>query len=374
MKKIAVITYHNSFNYGAALQAYATSKVLEALGYDVRFIDYYPKNLRDFGTLKTTFREAGYKTRNIIKRIALTAVRYPSHKRLRKVFDDFAYNNLPLTRTYLSREDIRNDPPEADIYCTGSDQVWNNFYTHDFDGTFFLDFVPEGKERIALAASFGKESFSEDELGYIKEHVSKYDCITVRENTAKKILEELGIKDVSVIPDPTILADPKVWEDFAEDPKINAPYILVYQLHGDGEALKKAMKYGKEKGIRVIRINTFLHHFRPSCRNILTPDPHKFIGLFRDAEYVFTDSFHGTVFSLIFKRKLAVDMPRKFSDRIETLLKSVEAEGFVLGKLDEWKIKAANADYGIINSNMERYRLRSRKILEKRLTPPGKDA
>ena len=365
--KIAVITYHNSYNYGAALQAYATVEYLKSLGCDPYLIDYYPENLRDFGTFRAAYKETGYKTKNRMKRLLLTAVRLPSHKKLAQVFNTFAYTALPLSKLYLSKEELRKEPPEADIYCTGSDQVWNNYYTHEFDDTFFLGFAPAGKPRFALASSFGRSDFTEEELDYIKEHIKGYGFITVREESAKDLLAKMG-RDVSVVPDPTLLTDPEIWEDFAKEPGIEGPYILVYQLHGDGTALKKAMKYGKEKNIPVIRINTFLHHFRFGCRNILLPDPHVFLGLFRDADCVFTDSFHGTVFSLLFRKKLAVELPHRFSSRITTLLKAAGAECFILGEVEDWEKTADEADYEKITQNIRKYRDTSLGILREKLT------
>ena len=141
MKKIAVITYHRSYNYGAVLQAYATVKFFENQGFDVKIIDYYPQNLRGFGTYKNSFNDVSNANRNFLVRCILTLVKTPGYKKLKKAFDYFIDKELPLTDSFYSLEELKNNLIDFDIYCTGSDQVWNNYYTHNFDGAYFLDFV-----------------------------------------------------------------------------------------------------------------------------------------------------------------------------------------------------------------------------------------
>lgn len=357
MSKIGLITYHDTYNYGAALQAYATEQYLKSHSFDVETINYFPKNLQGYGTFSKTFEETYYKSHNIVKRILLTIIRVPSYKKLRKVFDKFAAENLNLTKTYLSLDELTADVPNDDFFCTGSDQVWNNYYTHSFDAAFFLDFVPSEKRCFSLSSSFGKADFSPEELEYIKEHVKKYDYISVREKSAKKLLNDLGYEKVSVMLDPTLLADPDIWNRFAGNTGFTYPYILVYQLHSDGRSYKNAVEFAKKSGLKVVRINVFYHQLRPGCKNVAMPDLHRFVGLFKNAEYVFTDSFHGTVFSILFSRKLAVDMPQKFSDRLSTLLELVGATDFLFEDVASWNDRVENFDFGVMLKKLNTLRL-----------------
>lgn len=352
MKKIEIITFHKVYNYGAALQAYATVKFLEECGFEAEIIDYYANNLKGYGTIKSALREVANENHNIFIRLLYAFIKVPSYKRLKKRFDYFVENNLPITKPYYSGEELKKDLPVADAYCTGSDQVWNNYYTRIFEGAYFLEFVPEKYPCFSIASSFGKKEFNETDQKYIKDHLKKYEYISVREKTGIEILNKIGIKNASVMLDPTLLVSMKLWETFAADIEIKEPYILVYQLHGDSNAMNAAIEFGKRNKMKVIRIVTMYHQMRPGCKNIIVPDVNEWVAYFKNASYVFTDSFHGTVFSIIFKRKIGVTVPLLAGNRITDLLEMIGAEKIILNDMDDWKDYIINEDFQEIHKKL----------------------
>lgn len=372
-KSIYTITYHRAFNYGAVLQAYATVIFFERLGYDAKIIDYIPESLHGFGTFKNAYNQVDNKKHNFIMRIILSAIKTPSNKRLKKVFTKFVDNNLKLTRKYYSMQELVSNKPIADIYCSGSDQVWNNYYSTNFEKAYFLDFASKDDICISLSSSFGKEEFNAKEKEYIKKSLSKYSLLSVREMEGKSILDSLNLKPNLLTYDPTLLIDYKYWErligDISQKDKTETDkYILLYQLHGDSDAYEKAIEFSKKKGLKVIRIITMYHQIKKDCQNIIIPDVPRFLKLIKNAEYVFTDSFHGTVFSIIFKKKVGVRLPIRFGNRITSLLYSLNASEIIISNLSDWNSKVTN-DYMVkVNENMNLNRNRMVDIYSEQMT------
>lgn len=366
-KKIAVITYHRSYNYGAALQSYATVCFFEKLGHEVKIIDYYPENLRGFGTYKNSFFDVSNASRPFIIRHILTLLKTPGYKKLKKAFDSFIDRELSLTDPYYSVEEIKQNLPDADIYCTGSDQVWNNYYTHKFDGAYFLDFAPENKLKISFAASFGKSKFTDTENMYLSKKLGRYDYLSVRETTGLEIVNKIGYSDCDLMLDPTLMVSPDVWNEFSAKSLYDFKYILVYQLHGDSETYTHALQVSRRHNMKVVRIITMPHQKAKGCINVVTPDIRQFVALFKNAEIVLTDSFHGTVFSILNNKKLGITMPKRFGNRITTLASAINAEKLILNDFEEWDGLNFASLYVTINKKLNDLRKYKNDLFVKRL-------
>lgn len=146
MQNVALITLHRSANYGSVLQALATQVVLERMGYDVAVVDYYaprnsvPEMLRGLRHKKPLFEK------NPLALLAARAILLPSYLKRRRTFNRFITLNLRLSgRTYRSNEELAQDPPKADLYVTGSDQVWNSEWNGGIDEALFLAFTQEAR-------------------------------------------------------------------------------------------------------------------------------------------------------------------------------------------------------------------------------------
>lgn len=365
---IAYVTFHRSYNYGAALQAYATAKLIAELGYEPLLIDYCTSNLRDYGTIRSLFNDSGNRSDALPIRFMKSVVKSIGNKKRKKAFDSFIDNEIPLTRTYYSCDELSQDPPKADIYCTGSDQVWNNYYTNELDPTFFLQFAPKTAKRISIAASFGKSDFDEPDIQRIKQYVSSYDYLSVREVEGVHILERCGFSDIDLMLDPTLLRPHDEWVHFADEIRSLEPgFVLVYQLHGESETARLAVEYAQKTGKKVVSIVSMPYQKRKGCMNVVAPSVHEFVGFFKAADCVFTDSFHGTVFSLTFNKKLAATLPPRFSNRITSLLDAIDANVLVCGKLDDWLAGQQEFDYIAMQKKLQEYKDAKRMLLASRI-------
>lgn len=188
--KVGVVTLHRVFNYGSALQAFATQIILEKLGCDVEIIDY----ITEVRTMKRILSYCHEKYRySVLKRNLYILSRLGPNILKYLSFNSFVKKHLKLSkRKYYTIHDLRKFPPQKDVYITGSDQVWNSDYNEMIDKGFFLDFGPKNIKRISYAASFGKDSLDDNEKMLIFDLLKNYNHISVREKQAQNILSNIG--------------------------------------------------------------------------------------------------------------------------------------------------------------------------------------
>lgn len=368
-RTVAVMTLHNSPNYGSCLQTYATQTVLSDVGVTPRIIDYYredaiPENETDRalnGQLvkkMPIFRLPGMKA---LARIPVSRI----VARRAAPLNEFRHSRLALTdRKYYSYEDLEADPPQADIYCTGSDQVWNSVWNKGFNKAFYLEFAPAEAKRIAYAASIGKSSLEEWEKAPMREALLKYSHISVREEEAVELLDAIGVHGAVPVIDPTLMLDQPAWGRIASNESVpKQPYILIYQLNKNPEFDQYAQKLGKKLQLPLYRIAYGIHEKRKGEHTIVCPTVEEFLGLFMNAEYVLTDSFHGTAFSLNLGRKFVSISPGRFSGRIMNLLKMTGVTDHYLEDYRDVKIADNPIDFGYVQSVFRDKRLRAETFL-----------
>ncbi len=184
--------------------------------------------------------------------------------------------------------------------------MWNEQYNgHRTMREYYLSWAPVGKPRISLFTSIGKDRFDEWEKKEVKELLSNYSLISVREDSGKKAIEDLGIKNVYHLQDPTILLDAEEWEALSEGRIIEEKYILLYEISRKAPLADYARELARRTGLKVVRINYYTFDALKYGKSITAPTLEQFLSLFRYAEYVITNSFHGTAFSIAFGRKFA---------------------------------------------------------------------
>ena len=320
-EKIKIITIHFGTNHGSVLQSYALSNYLKNAGHDVQIIDYVPERYNVWKSLLLRKRKQ-YPLPIIMAYYPFAVMR---GYKVRKLFDRFLKNSLNLTKRYSSKEELHNDPPLADIYITGSDQVWNNDYNGDNDYSYYLDFVPENTKKFAYAASFGKDFIEhEDYLSKIKPMLSTFDRISVREKDAQCILSQMDISSVHVV-DPVFLLSKQQWREFATVYERGNPYILVYVMDGIyNELLEYAQKLKEQTGkmIYVVAFKKINDVRIDKCFYLTTPKD--FIGLLDNADVVITNSFHGTAFSILFQKRFITIGKEKYNSRMRSLLGALD--------------------------------------------------
>ena len=343
------------YNYGSALQTYATVTALEKLGHDVEIVDYYPARMRNYGSLKQLYRDA-LPFHPKWKCFVIAVVKYPSMDSLKKVFRPFREKFFNMTIKYESNEELIDNPPVADCYCTGSDQVWNDFLDGGFDKAYFLNFAPQGLKKIALAASFGRDDISQDELSPVKNLLEQYDAISVREESGLSILGNINVPLKECILDPTFLLKADEWKSLAEPIK-EKDYILVYQLHEDSITADAAIAIGNISGKKVIRISTDRLKRIKEGKTVFFPTIGEFISYIKNADLVVTDSFHATAFSIMFGTQFVSISWKMFNDRIKTILRKTGLENRFASTVNSALIVAAqDADFSQAFALLERER------------------
>ena len=345
--KVDIITRHFIPNYGSILQTYSTQKALEKLGYDSEVINYIKDEETNKKSVATNsnIKENGLKSK--IKKILYIVLQRPNVTKMNKSFERFRENYLRQTeREYHSSKELKEDLPQADVYCTGSDQVWSTIGTEEYDSTYFLDFVPEGKRCISYAASFGVDKLCENLDKNLTNLLKKYETIYVRENTAEEIIRKKGFSNVKQVVDPTLLLNKDEWNEICEPTKLDGKdYILVYQLHHNKEMEDYVRNLKKHTNLPIYRVHASIYYGLKPGKFIHLPTPGQFVSYIKNAKYIVTDSFHGTVFSLIFQKQFIDILPEKTATRIESILKLVGLEDRILRSNEDYSFLEKNIDF-----------------------------
>jgi hypothetical protein len=297
--RIKTITCHDVYNFGASLQAYALMKYLQDSGNEVEIIDYKPDyltfNLWAIGPKwsKNLFLKLLYFSYVVPKRLLL-------YKRRGK-FDRFTKNKLKLTpKTYKSNDELKIDPPLADIYFAGSEQIWNTASPNGKDPAYYLDIAPRNAIKASYAASFSVSEISPEFTAFVKNNLNNLDFISVREDTGLKILNDLGIKNGTVVVDPVFLLEKNKWDVLAEY-KSRDRYVFVYDQENNQLIKQAALKLAKAYNLKVFAIES-LYPMSYADRKIRDAGPEEFLGLIKNCEICLTNSFHCIGFSLIFNK------------------------------------------------------------------------
>lgn len=364
-KKVEVITLHRTVNYGSVLQAYATQYVLEKLGYQVEFIDYYPERLHMLGMLKRIKNKSERLSKSLFLRTIARMLILPSYIKRFAVFKRFVKKKLKMTDiTYLTEEQIEKNMPFADVYCTGSDQVWNVGWNEKFDSPFYLRFVPKDKKRIAYSASFGKAKLEDWEKNDTKVCLEKYDFIAMREKSGVEIVNNLGIKNAVQVLDPTLLLTKEEWTSLISDRYANRKYILMYNINHNRKLHEYAKKLSKLKNLPLIYISYNFHdgfnYGHLKC-NIKVED---FLSLIAHAKYVLTDSFHCTAYSINFNKDLLVAYPEKFSTRLVSIVELTGLTNRVIDDYEDLSICERKIDFQYASKILEEEREKSIRYLK----------
>ena len=351
-KKVGVITFHNYDNYGAILQSYGLQKKLKELGVTPEIIDYRC----DY--ISNPFRLVNLKKKGFFNYIygAIGHICYiPRRRKCNQFRKLMKYSEPVKNHNFKSVED------KYDIYLAGSDQVWDYKLTN-FDKAYMLDFVKKGKKKYSYAASIG-EHVPPDE--YIKEYsrlLKDFDEIFVREDYGADIVEELTGKRPLCTCDPTLLLTKEEWEELLVEPKQKEPYILVYQLGINKEIIDFVKRLKKESGCKVVYVPFPLVGVL-KCSLKITIGPAEWMGLFKNAEYVVTDSFHGVVFSLLFNKKFfAMTNGHHRNKRVEQLLQRINLMDRTIDNVPDERL-VEEIDFLYANDQLEKMRKDSLDLL-----------
>lgn len=256
---------------------------------------------------------------------------------------------------YYSIDELQKNPPKADIYCTGSDQTWNSDYNGGILTPYFLEYAPEKKPRIAYSASFGKEKLADWEVEDTKKLLQKYSAISIREKSGIDILNNLGLEGIHLL-DPTLALSPDEWKPITSKSLFDEKYILIYQLNKSKDFDLYVKKFAKVKGIPLVRIAFFPEQVLQPGKMIYIPSVEDFLSLFYYAEFVITDSFHGTAFSINFNKEFAVIYPPRYSTRLLSILQLTGLENRIVTDHNDFSCLNKKIDYQKVNTILKEER------------------
>lgn len=326
MKKVGILTFHRAVNYGAVLQTYALQKTCESLGASVEIIDYRCDRVEKFYykilSTKNTWKEN-------IKNIIFNK----KQKARNTAFEQFRNEYLAQSKyPCYTKKELNKIEKMYDEFIVGSDQVWN-YKCIDGDATFLLDFVSDAKKKHSYAASLGKMTADEIEKMQFSQYLSEFNSISIREKEGIKLIQSLIDGKVHLDVDPTLLLDKEDWLK-ASTYQESEDYLLVYSVNLPKKVMDAARMIAQEKKLKIVVITLENKYIAKNDEcDASTCSPNEFLGYFANAEYVVTNSFHGTVFSIIFEKQfVTIQNSQKGLDnsRLVTLLNNVGLESRLL--------------------------------------------
>ena len=319
--KVGILTFPNSISYGATLQMYATYHTVNRLGYEAEVINYhnaYMKAEKHFAQSKLS--------------IAKSQFRKIMHHRLYRVFRDFENKKMisfPHS-AFQDRDCLREVGQRYGAVICGSDQVWNPDIT-DGDLSFFLDFCGEKTRRIAYAPSFGVEELPEDFKHAVATELSAFHAVSVREESGRKLVKDMLGREVPIVLDPTMLLNAEDWSKMEKTHrKASGDYIFYYTIKRSDSLMKFCRELSKKTGMKIVVAGgNFLKNLKnrdPMVEYAVDISPQEWLYLLHHANYVVTNSFHGTAFSINFRKDFYVEFSSHTNSRLANIVQMLGLE------------------------------------------------
>ena len=357
---IKVITRHAPSNYGSLLQSIATVTILERLGHTCEIIDYIRDDEHGLKAVTTVLDGKQGWNGNLLKKLAYIALRYPEEKRAEMKFSRMRKKYLKLTGRCRTHEELKQ--LDADVFMTGSDQVWGPTLNGHYDEAYFLSFVKD-KPKIAYAASFGRTEFTPATLSEYKKMLSDYTGIAVRENSAVDLLAQMNIPCAGQVLDPTLLLTGEEWGKWIEK-DVQGKYVLVYQLHNNPALSDYAVRFARHVGLPLYRVSPTFHQCRRGGKFVYLPDLSEFLSYIKHSTYFITDSFHGTAFALNFNRQFIEILPNnKTGSRNQSILQLTGLQDRIVTDYNDFSISNKKIDYESVNAVLRNEREKSMSIM-----------
>lgn len=367
--KIGILTFWKTEdNYGQLLQCYASQAYLRSLGHETFLVrttngsEYNPTfKQKLMGKARTAYRLLPYPF-YLMKRVLGSAFYTLTHGKLRTHtidlgFEQFRQEYLHCTKVY-TLEELQTNPPEADAFVVGSDQIWNTR-----DGIYYLSWARDNVRKIAYAASFGGcDTLPEDVL--LAKWLGRFDYVSVREQSGVGICKKAGYNDAECVVDPTMLLTAEDYLKIASSDYPKEKYLFIYFLGTRTNINWKEIRtFAKKKGLKIVYVASQGQEdkFKHAEATI-----HQWLSLIAHAEYVITNSFHGTVFTLLFGRKFmtypVTGVAVKMNDRITTLLEPLDLNHHIYS--DSILTIEEDIDYGKVHRIMQDGSAKGRELLK----------
>ena len=350
--KTGLVTFYHIHHYGALLQAYATERSVERCGSQCEIVDYYVNQNNDLFRRPTGLGSAAADVH--------TALHYAPLKARYQRFEDFSRQYLRISgHRFQSVEELKSAELPYDVILSGSDQIWNPKIFPDgrFDPVFFGAF--SRRRKIAYAPSFGIPHVPEGMEEELRGYLAGFSHVSVRERQGQVIVEEVTGKTVPVVLDPTLLLDREEWSAIAQPPA-DKGYILCYCISKPGALSPYIHALAEKTGLPVVQLCGIRQKVHPKAKCVLDAGPAEFLGLFQNASYVCTNSFHGTVFSVQFQKPFFTavapsELAAPESSRTFSILSRLGLTGRIIGKGDTAGLDDA-IDWASVDRRLEEAR------------------
>ena len=343
--KAGILTFHNAHNYGAALQVLASQTWLTRKGYDCEVINY---------------------------RISKIDRSYDATSAKRKQrFEDFMKKHLKLSPLYKSLAELQQADLPYDVIVAGSDQIWNSGLLGGLNAAFFCNFGRPDARRIIYAVSLGSDELSPSNRFLLPRYLQYPDFISVRENSMLDLIRPLTEKPVCTVLDPTFLLDLSDYQKLVVPQNIRTPYIYLHYVHHTGENPEldlAAKQLSEATGLPILK-NRAGQRFTNELTSCQDNGPGEFLGALSEATYVVTDSFHATVFSILFSKHFLTVAPVKRPERLIELLQLLKLDAHLYTDSFDTELFTALPSYKEnLPPLLEQLRADSVKYLEHALT------
>lgn len=390
-KKLALVTCYFQPNYGSQLQAYATQLIFDKLGVKNETIcidgilceikrakyKYFLSRIWDINTVKDKWAT--------VKKTMAAKTKSDEYKQnmamRRKMFCDFSHTMFNISKEYCSKAEITSAAHDYCGFVVGSDQLW---LPSNIEGDYYsLNFVPIDIPKIALSTSFGISQLPKAQAEKAAKFLKRIEFVSVRETSGQKIVKQLTNRDVPVVCDPTILFTAEEWGEITKKERFyREPYMFCYFLGNNPKQREFVRRVKEEFGLKIVQLQHCDEYIKS---DVGFPDyapynvgPAEFVQLIRDAEYVFTDSFHASVFSLLYKKKFFTfrrynnDSVVSTNGRLYSLLSLVEQENRLLkGNEDVKGTLCMPINYDIVHAKLSELRDFTKDYIKNALTKSG---
>lgn len=363
--KVGIFTFPNSVSYGATLQMYALYDAVNRMGHDAEIINYhnvYMKAEKHTGSSKNDVS---------IKIFAKKLIRTLIHIRFYSCFRRFEKKNMKLypSKSFTEKQKLPDIGKRYNAVICGSDQVWNPNIT-DADLSYFLDFCGENTRRISYAPSFGIDSFSDDFSKLIEKELVAFHALSVREKPGQDLIYKLIGKEPSLVLDPTFLVSSDQWTKMErKHPAANGEYILYYTIRRSDNLLRRCMEFSSETGLKVVIVGgnslMVLQNKNPLVEYAIDIGPDEWLYLMHNARYIFTNSFHGTAFSINYNKDFFVEFSSLTNSRLEQIIGDLKLENRIVKTDNELSIEPI--DYLSVEKILSELRKTSEQFLNSAL-------
>lgn len=369
--KIGIITCWKSLdNYGQQLQCYALQTLLRGWGHDAFLIRYNPvrKERTVWQKIVNHLQHPQYFLNHLPfeteekrrTKLELKLKKENDQKNPERQFEEFRQEHLQMTdRIYNSYTELQANPPKADVYITGSDQVWHDPYKEPSAAGWFLQFGGDNVKRLSYAASIGRNLY-DNELSIFRRFLTRFDAISVREESACQLCREQGFK-AQVCIDPTMLLPVETYRRMEKPVVSESPYAFIYVLNvrtAEDINWPQIKEYIGEKQLKIKSVTGSGYYqgreLIENNKNLLPTIP-EWLGYVDSAQCVFTTSFHGTVFAILMHKPfLTIGLKGKYSSSNARMEQLLSALGIPERMFDRWKSVREQMDAPIHWENVDR--------------------